>query len=164
MRLGRSCMLLFVFVLPVVLGACSNAGIGEDPDDPGAVVEEAATAYARGFTSRDLSSFADFFISSADGFDMSGTLDAARQFLASMPDGAHMEIASFTITGVQRDPEAKEAVVGYEAVFHITLPGDPTGAVTVKQDVALQWENDRWLITGGDPAQVEGQVPQPEES
>lgn len=141
--------------------SCSASETLPNPTGPDGVVEAAARAFALGFTSRDLSSLDDFFVPRDEQYGTAETLDAARKFLDSMPRGTHMEIDSFVVTDLQTDPPTDEAVVSYEAAIHITLPGEIGSEVTVNQDVALEWRNGRWLITGADPAEVDGTIPRP---
>lgn len=154
--------LLIVVVASASVTACTPAGTGLDSTDPGAVVEEAAYAFARGFSDRDLSQLDTFFAPAADGVDTSNTLDAANSLLTSMPLGTHIEIASFTVDGVDRRSGSDQAVVSYDAVLRVALPGDAFGSVEVIQSVSLELQSDQWLIVKADPAQVTGQMPQPE--
>lgn len=145
----------FLLGMAVLLAACAVAG---DPHAwPERTVRSAAQAFVEGYNQRDLAAFDDFFASPAQGADPAGlsyTKDAAHELVASAQPGTTVQLSSLAITS-QRPANPKAlATIHYRARLSLRDGQHDFSTQAVEQTVQLERIRNRWLIIGGDQAQV----------
>jgi hypothetical protein len=146
-------------LLPIALSACSSSADSPDPADAGTTVHDAAYAFVDGFNSGDATAIEGFLAPAGDEYGTADTLAAAKSALEAYPEGSKMSVDSFDISNTVGDQSNEEVVVTYEAGLEVTTPDDTTTVLNVTQDVAVQWIDGAWLITGADPADVSAGQP-----
>ncbi len=159
----RAIPLIFL-LLSLVLASCGGSDdAGQAADDAGqAAVEDAvrgaANAFVEGFNNRDLNQFDTYFAPPNDQYGTAETLDAAYQFMDTAAPGDTFQLDKLEIKNVQVDTKREEATVSYYAEVSTWENGTATFTAVVTQDVSLTKINGQWLITGGDPANVQAGV------
>lgn len=156
----RPTAIALVALLPAfLLTACSSSADVPDPVDAGATVHDAAYAFVDGFNAGDALAIQGFLAPPNDQYGTGETMDAAERAITDFPEGSEMSITGFDIVNTVGDQSNQDVVVTYQATLEVVTPDDSTTVLDVTQDVAVQWTDGQWLITGADPADVSAGQP-----
>ena len=146
---------VLLLVLSISLAACTPWNKAQSwPEE---TIRSAAQAFVDGFNQRDLTAFDSFFAAPAQVVDPKGiarTRDAAHQWLAETQPGSTLQLLSLAISTQQPANPQVLASVHYKARVRLNSGQDISDTKLVEQTIQLEHLGDKWLIIGGDEAQI----------
>lgn len=157
---------LFAILLTAVAWLLLACGAGSEGDIR-KTVDDAAQAATDGLNRRNLSRAQSFFSSEAEGANATGlanTLGALQAFAQDLTPGDRVQLHSFDVQDVNLHEDGNLARASYRLHMSVLRGSQVVFGFVATQNLALTRIKGKWLISGGDEAQLSevlGQWPLP---